>query len=126
LEEAYRNFIITTGMDLDEGLTGRHDTHAGLHGTAAGGAWLAAVFGFGGVCLADDGLRLDPRLPPAWSGLRFSLVYQGVPLHVALDREELAITASDARAHDVQLTVAGERVSLKAGQTRVVRYTRPA
>jgi kojibiose phosphorylase len=126
VEEAYRNFIITTGMDLDEALTGRHDTHAGLHGTAAGGAWLAAVFGFGGVCLADDGLRLAPRLPPAWSGLRFKLVYQGVTLHVAIDREELAITAGGDQARDVQLTVAGQRVSLKAGQTRAVRYTRQA
>jgi len=35
---AYKHFIITTGMDLDEALTGRRDTYAGLHGTAAGGA----------------------------------------------------------------------------------------
>ncbi len=51
MEAAYRHFIITCGEDLDEGLTGRRDTYAGLHGTASGGAWMAAVFGFGGVHL---------------------------------------------------------------------------
>jgi trehalose/maltose hydrolase-like predicted phosphorylase len=57
LAEAYKNFIITCGEDLDEGLTGRKDTSPAPRGPASGGAWMAAVFGFGGVHLPlpDDG-----------------------------------------------------------------------
>lgn len=122
LAEAYRNFIITTGIDLDEALTGRKDTDAGLHGTALGGAWLTAVCGFGGVRLDAQGLRIEPRLPPAWSGLRFHLVKEGVGLHVAIDRRDVTLTAGSERTAELTIHVAGQAVRLRSGETRCVRY----
>jgi trehalose/maltose hydrolase-like predicted phosphorylase len=117
IDEAYRNFIISAGMDLDEELTGRRDTHAGLHGTALGGAWLAAISGFGGVSLSEKGLRVDPRLPPQWTGLRFSLVLRGEVVRVSIDRREIVLTAENGRGVELPLTVGGQSRTLRSGET---------
>jgi trehalose/maltose hydrolase-like predicted phosphorylase len=121
VDEAYRQFVMTTGMDLDESLTGRQDTHAGLHGTAAGGAWLAAVCGFGGVRLTADGIHIDPTLPPAWQGLRFRLLLRGVEVRVAIDRNEVTLVATGEPQMELPVTLAGQRAPLTHGR-RVVRY----
>jgi trehalose/maltose hydrolase-like predicted phosphorylase len=141
LEEAYKYFIITTGMDLDEALTGRKDTYAGLHGTACGGAWLAAIFGFGGVHVsvaaggspavregearegeapAEPLLRIDPNLPPKWAALRFNLILHGVTVNVAMDRKEVTIAAGQERKLEIPIVVAGRRLMLKSGEIRSV------
>jgi kojibiose phosphorylase len=138
LHEAYKHFIITTGLDLDEALTGRKDTYAGLHGTACGGAWMAAVFGFGGVHLplsqvAWPGpeqaggaesflLRINPNLPPQWSALRFNLVLQGAVLNVAIDREQVVLKVGSERRVGIPIAVAGQPIVLKSGETYTVRY----
>ncbi len=130
LDEAYKNFVITTGIDLDEALTGRKDTYAGLHGTACGGAWLAAVFGAGGVRWCDgEGvpgarpvLRIDPALPPRWTALRFNLVLRGVVVNVAIDREQVVLTAESGRKVEIAACVAGQALTLKSGARQVVQY----
>jgi len=122
LDEAYKNFIITTGLDLDEALTGRRDTYAGVHGTACGGAWLTAVFGFGGVHLSDQGLRINPNLPPQWSSLRFNLALRGVVVNVAIDREQVALSVGQERKIELPVTVAGQPLLLRSGATYAVRY----
>ncbi|MCP4251311.1 MAG: glycoside hydrolase family 65 protein [bacterium] len=129
LERAYQDFIVSAGMDLDENLTGRKDTHAGVHGTAAGGAWLAAVFGFGGVSLSDDGLRIDPNLPPHWTGLRFRLVYRGRLLAFTIDRHQIAIAhqiepipADRKLPPEINVSVTGQAHTLAPGASCQVRY----
>ncbi|MEW6250052.1 MAG: glycosyl hydrolase family 65 protein [Planctomycetota bacterium] len=127
LAEAYRNFIITCGADLDEGLTGRRDTYAGLHGTACGGAWMAAVFGFGGVQIKGDKfnyprLCINPNLPPQWSALRFKIVLRGVPVKVAIDRTKVVLLADGDLTTGLPLEVCGTPVYLKGSEPREVRY----
>jgi kojibiose phosphorylase len=121
MADAYRHFLISAGQDLDEDLTGRKDTYAGLHGTAAGGAWMAAVFGFAGVHLSEGGLRIDPNLPPEWKAMRFGLVIRGQPIRVEIDRETVSLTAGDRPAR-VPMRVAGHAVTLEAGAAVRVRY----
>jgi kojibiose phosphorylase len=122
LDEAYRSFVISAGMDLDEELTGRSDTHAGLHGTAMGGAWLAAVFGFGGVSLSEKELRINPNLPPQWEGLRFNLVLHGDVVNVRIDHREIVLTAAAERRIELPLSVGGQARTLRSGETLRVRY----
>ena len=121
MEEAYRNFLIAAGMDLDESLTGRHDTYAGLHGTAMGGAWAAAVFGFGGICLSSSELRIHPRLPANWEGLRFTLLLRGSPVRVAIDRQEVTLAVGGEREFSFPVSVLGQSLLLRQGQTYRVR-----
>ena len=124
LDEAYKNFIITCGEDLDEGLTDRKDTYAGLHGTACGGAWLAAVCGFGGICLSEQGLRINPRLPAQWNALRFNLVLRGVVVNVAIDRVQVVLTVGPERKAEISVTVAGQALLLRTSESYTVRYGR--
>ncbi|MFQ5806989.1 MAG: glycoside hydrolase family 65 protein [Phycisphaerae bacterium] len=122
LDEAYRNFIIAAGMDLDEELTGRRDTHAGLHGTAMGGAWLAAVFGFGGVSISENGPRINPKLPAKWTSLRFNLLLRGEVVNVNIGRREIVLTAENKRGVELALSVAGRAKTLRSGETVRVSY----
>jgi len=123
MADAYRDFLISAGQDLDEDLTGRKDTSAGLHGTAAGGAWMAAVFGFAGVHLSEKGLRINPNLPPQWTAIRFGLSLRGQWVSIEIDHEAVALTPAD-RPAGLTVSVAGEPVDLKAGTTARVRYRR--
>lgn len=119
---AYRNFILTTGRDLDASLTGRHDTYAGLHGTACAGAWLAAVCGFGGVRLTADGLRIDPRLPEDWSALRFTLACYGVSVQVTIDRAQVTLTIGRERRAEFGVTIGGHALTVRSGETHTVAH----
>ena len=124
LDEAHRQFRISAGMDLDESLSGRRDTFAGLHGTAMGGAWMAAVFGFGGVHLDDDGLHITPRLPRPWMALRFQLALRGARLGVEITPTEVRLRVVGDRSFDVPVDVYGDEVALLGGKASVA-YARP-
>jgi trehalose/maltose hydrolase-like predicted phosphorylase len=121
MDDAYRDFIISAGMDLDESLTGRHDTHAGLHGSALGGAWMAAIFGFGGVHLSEGGLRIDPKLPSQWERLRFNLVLRGEVVKVSIGQRDIELAVGNERGQELPARVAGQAVTLRSGQTQRVR-----
>jgi kojibiose phosphorylase len=72
LAQAY--FRQASEIDLSDN---RGDAAGGVHTAAAGGLWQAAVFGFAGLSLGDDGPRLDPKLPPGWRDLSFRIRWRG-------------------------------------------------
>jgi kojibiose phosphorylase len=64
---------------------------SGVHIAALGGLWQAAVFGFARVRWDQDGLGLDPHLPPRWRRLAFPLQWRGSRLHVQVVAEPLTV-----------------------------------
>ena len=78
---AYEYFMRTARMDLDD--VNGNVSH-GVHAAAMAGSWVSLVNGFGG--LRDDDARLSfaPRLPAAWSRLRFRLLIGDALLQVTL------------------------------------------
>lgn len=48
----------------------------GTHPAAAGGAYMTAIRGFGGVYVKDGELKVKPQLPEQWNKLRFTVKYQ--------------------------------------------------
>ncbi len=123
MKRAHRDFIISAGMDVDEALTGRRDTFAGLHGTAMGGAWMAAVLGFGGVHIEEHALRINPNLPAHWKRMEFTLVLGGVPTRVAVTHDEVhfEVEASDCAEWRQVLRVNGREVTLESGRSLAVK-----
>lgn len=115
MDEAYRQFIITAGEDLDESLTGRGDTADGLHGTATGGAWMAAVLGFGGVRISDAGLTVNPRLPAHWKTLRFNLWLRGERLRFEVTQTTLSIAVGNESSLEMPATLCGKEVVIRSG-----------
>ena len=74
MEEALEELRRAAFVDLADN---RGNTGDGIHMASAGGLWQAIVFGFAGLQLAPDGPRVDPRLPPRWKGVRFTVYHRG-------------------------------------------------
>jgi len=73
---------------------------SGVHMAALGGLWQAAVFGVAGMRAREDGIALDPHLPPGWTELRCSVRWWGRVLR-------LKIIADPARI-EVEVTGSGD------------------
>ncbi|HVL05016.1 MAG TPA: glycosyl hydrolase family 65 protein [Acidimicrobiales bacterium] len=80
-EAACRYFDFALLVDLCDVAGNASD---GAHVASAAGAWMAMVFGFGGVRDYDGVLSVDPRLPDRWSSLAFSLRFHGRQLRIRL------------------------------------------
>jgi len=89
--DAYQQFMQAAMVDLDDN---RGNTTDGIHAASAGGVWQAAVFGFGGIQLKDNGPVATPHLPPNWTRLKFKLHWHGTWYHFDL--------TPDAHATDIQ------------------------
>jgi kojibiose phosphorylase len=74
-EGAYQHFMRAARADLRDV---RHNASDGIHAASAGGLWQAAVLGFGGLHLHDDGSwTMQPQLPRHWTRLAFKLYARG-------------------------------------------------
>ena len=83
-EAACRYFDFALLMDLAD-VAG--NVSNGVHIASAAGAWMAMVFGFGGVRDYDGQLTFDPHLPARWNALAFSLRFRGRQVRVRLTHE---------------------------------------
>ncbi len=102
LAEQY--FRQAASIDLDDA---RGDTGLGVHMGALGGLWQATVFGFAGLRLGHDGVRLDPRLLPSWNRLAFRLGWQGRQLRFEIGRAPAQVFASLERGRPLRIEVHG-------------------
>jgi alpha,alpha-trehalose phosphorylase len=92
---AYGYFMRTARMDLDD-ING--NVSHGVHAAAMAGSWVSLVYGFGGLRDDDGRVSFAPRLPPAWSRLRFRLLLGDALLLVTLTGHEATyeLLAGDA------------------------------
>lgn len=84
-DKAYRYFMETTRLDLD-------DTHGntadGLHLANMGGNWLALVRGYAGMQVIDGQLHFAPKIPKAWTSIRFNLLFQGSRIEIKVSEDK--------------------------------------
>ena len=73
-DQAYSFFRAAAAIDLDDSMG---NGHHGIHAATQGGLLQAALLGFGGLHLTEDGPQVVPRLPDHWESLGFSFVYRG-------------------------------------------------
>ena len=111
-DKAVEYFRNAAFMDLAD-VAGNTDD--GVHVASAGGVWMAAVYGFGGLRDSDGTLSFDPRLPRTWDGLRFPLQVRGQRLTVDINHDEVAYELGDGEPLDI--THQGGHVELAPGQT---------
>jgi trehalose/maltose hydrolase-like predicted phosphorylase len=74
-EIAYDYFRRALAIDHDDAMARGGN---GIHAAAQGGILQAALFGFGGLTLADDQPQTTARLPESWDSLGFSFMHHGV------------------------------------------------
>ncbi|HEX2569446.1 MAG TPA: glycosyl hydrolase family 65 protein [Polyangia bacterium] len=87
---AARYFRQTIGIDLSNNMG---NASGGVHAAALGGLWQATIFGFAGVEVEAEGLRLRPRLPVGWRSVRFALEWRRrrLSVHVEATPRRLAL-----------------------------------
>jgi len=121
-EMALQFFEETAAIDLA-------DSHVaiagGIHMAALGGIWQMAVFGFAGVCVRDDGIAIDPKLPAGWRGLNFSLQWRGRRLQIRIDQTDQHLEATLAGGEPMTIVVGGEPHELRGDKPLRVPTGRP-
>lgn len=103
MARAERYFRQAAAIDLDD-MMGNESL--GVHIGALGGLWQAAVFGFGGLSICTDGIRLNPHLPSWCRALRFRIRWRGRQLHVHLRSERPTLVVTLERGEPMNLYVA--------------------
>jgi alpha,alpha-trehalose phosphorylase len=115
---AYAYFMRTARMDLDD--VNGNVSH-GVHAAAMAGSWVSLVYGFAGLREDDGRISFAPRLPPAWTRLRFRMLIGAALLQVTLTShaatyELLAGEALEVRHFGQTLRIiAGEPVTIDPG-----------
>jgi alpha,alpha-trehalose phosphorylase len=110
-EKAYRYFMHTARMDLDN----EHgNTQHGVHTAAMAGTWLAVVQGFAGLRLHGGQVSLCPRLPAHWTHYSFRIRVRGRRLQVKVIPGEVEYSLLEGEA--LELRHGGELVRLNSRQ----------
>lgn len=89
-DRALEALHLAARIDLDD-LT--LTTASGLHVATMGGLWQALVYGFAGLRPRAGHLAVDPRLPPAWSGLGVRVRFLGRRVQVRIEHDRLHLVA---------------------------------
>ena len=83
--DAYPLFLKSATADLADG--GKDWAGlvyiGGTHPAAAGGAYMALLWGFLGATRQRDGLAIHPSLPDGWLGVRMTVILDGQPVTLA-------------------------------------------
>lgn len=80
-DKAYRYFLSTVRMDLDDS---HGNTKDGIHAANMAGAWMCVVNGFAGMRIHGDSLSFKPYLPAQWERYTFKVAYRGRLIQVSV------------------------------------------
>ena len=127
LDFAYKYFLKTAKIDLEAKYKVYVGTvfMGGSHPAANGGAWMTAVFGFGGVRADDKSLVINPRLFAKWKSLQFNLAYKGDAFKIKITKTAVTITPHRANFREHVVLVAGTSAKCVPGISVTTKY-RPA
>ncbi len=92
---AERYFRQAMAIDLADNMG---NAAGGVHAAALGGLWQAAVFGFAGLRLTEQGPEHHPNLPPHWQGLSFRFQWRGQLHHAEIPDAQCRSTATTGGA----------------------------
>jgi kojibiose phosphorylase len=126
LDVAYAYFLKTAKIDLEA----KYKVHVGTifmggsHPAANGGAWMTAVFGFGGVQADEKRIVITPRLYKKWKRLEFNLAYKGGGFRIKITKAAVTITARSTNPRPQPIEVAGTVATCRPGIPVTVRYRR--
>jgi len=125
LDFAYSYFLKTAKIDLEA----KYHVYVGTifmggsHPAANGGAWMTAVFGFGGVRAGAKYVTINPRLYKKWNGLEFNMVYKGDKFSVKITHTHVEISANASNRNKQEFIVSGKMVECKPGERVLTKYS---
>jgi trehalose/maltose hydrolase-like predicted phosphorylase len=117
-EWAYRYFMTTATVDL----AGEYKRYVGplyiggTHPAANGGAWMAAVLGFGGLDFDGTVATIKPAIPSHWNSLTYPVRLRDQQFEITVTRELVRIAAAVGNSAQVQFRVNDQRFACNAGE----------
>jgi trehalose/maltose hydrolase-like predicted phosphorylase len=104
----------TSAIDLDDSEAA---IDGGVHIAGLGGIWLMAIFGFAGLSLRADHLRLDPRLPQGWKRLAFRVQWRTRHLHVVIVQATGSLEVTLEEGPPMKLVIRNQELQLGSSET---------
>ena len=89
---------------------GEHSTlcNEGIHAANCGGIWQTAVFGFAGIGVFEETLRIEPHIPLAWRNIAVRLSWRGCELQITLDNKN--VTVESLNGKEIYVFVSGKEI----------------
>jgi trehalose/maltose hydrolase-like predicted phosphorylase len=113
-ESAWERFLVALESDVGDVQGGT--TKEGIHMGVMSGTLDLVQRGFVGCDARDGVLRFDPRMLDRLDGLAFPMQFRGMPLRVAIEGDELSITADrEGRSRPIEVGVGDETHELCPG-----------
>jgi trehalose/maltose hydrolase-like predicted phosphorylase len=75
--------------------------------------------------LMDDGLKFEPRLPPAWKVLNFRVQWRGRHVEIGLDAAQRRLSATLQAGEQMRLDVGNQGHTLELGQVWEALWDEP-
>ncbi|MBN1599631.1 MAG: glycoside hydrolase family 65 protein [Bacteroidales bacterium] len=124
IDWAYKYFLKTARLDIEAKYKVYVGTifMGGSHPAANGGAWMAAIFGFGGVKANKEKVTINPRLYSKWKKLSFNLSFKQDSFAVNIDKKKVVVVANKNNADSRAFSVANKELSCKPGETIEIKY----
>lgn len=98
--KAYQMYLRTSRLDLDNY---NNDTEDGCHITSMAGTWMSIVYGFGGLRVKDNILRLNPFLPGKWSSYSFKINFRRALLNIKVRENKMIIYNESSTSVDLEV-----------------------
>jgi nigerose phosphorylase len=123
LDFAYDYFMRTAKIDIEAKYKVYVGTifMGGSHPAANGGAWMTAVFGFGGVQSTAKHVVINPRLYKKWNSLQFNMIYKGDRFKVTIGQDRVEVIADTTNKTSHTFVISGQ--SLVAGPGKTLLHT---
>lgn len=88
-KEAWHRFLNVIESDIYDTQGGT--TPEGIHVGVMGGSLDIVMRGFAGVHLAEDRIKIEPRLPQSWKRLKFKFLYKGILISLVIKKHKISI-----------------------------------
>lgn len=99
---------------IDIGQNMKSSDH-GIHTASLGGIWQGVVYGFGGVRIVNEQLRIEPSIHSAWKTLEFSINYHRNKLNITVTTEQFSVENTGLSA--ITFNNKGTEYEVAAGAT---------
>ena len=108
----YSYSLFEKASRLDLGDKEMRSSNDGLHAASLGGIWQCTVFGYLGVRLYGQKLRIQPNLPKTWKKVRTKIYWHGCRLEVCADKKTLTVKRLSGDK-DVSFLCGGKEYTVK-------------
>jgi trehalose/maltose hydrolase-like predicted phosphorylase len=81
-------------------------TKEGIHTGVMGGSINIALKAYAGISLAGECIAISPKLPPSWTGMKFTFLYKGNLILTTITKQSINIYAKGPKSKKYSIPIA--------------------